>query len=172
MLLVGLVVFALLGLACPRNASHSPKMEVYKVYGVMVDYNLSLAEMIKAGQYELINDDITGENFPIRGTGQQEVELMLVHLNRIVTTREVLEYLNSQGLEPAKIEHLLAFGAVYPDAQREFPIVALGSSFVADGGSRYYPYLRSDGHERRLNLSWDDADDHWGGSCRFLALRK
>ncbi|OGY41391.1 MAG: hypothetical protein A2Y82_00180 [Candidatus Buchananbacteria bacterium RBG_13_36_9] len=148
------------------------KQKVSEIYKVVFDYGLSLAEMIKLGNYGWFNDDITAKNFPLQGTGKQESELLLVHLNRDVTTKEVLEYLNSQGLEPAKIEHLLAFGTTYPEVQREFPIVALGSSFVGDSGSRRCPYLSCSVGLRELRLPWVVDDNPWHGSCRFVAVRK
>ena len=146
--------------------------KVDETYKVIVDYGLSLAEMVKAGKYDWFNDDITDKRFEVQGDGQHEVELVLVHLNRNATTKEVLEYLHNQGLEPAKIEHLLAFGATYPELQKQFPIIALGSSFVDVSGDRFYPYLSCNDDERKLDLDWDDDDSCWVDACRFLAFRK
>jgi len=143
-----------------------------EIYKVVVDYSATLAEMIKAGKYDWFNDDITDKHFPIQGTGKNEVELVLVHLNRNATTKEVLEHLNGQGLEPAKIEHLLAFGSTYPELQRQFPIIALGSVWVDSHGYRYYPSLYSFDSKRRLSLYWRGDGGHWGDACRFLAVRK
>jgi hypothetical protein len=57
---------------------------------------------------------------------------------------------------------------MYPEEQRKFPVVALGS--VAEvRGERNVPDLYRRGAERDLNLSWLDGD--WIGSCRFLAVR-
>ncbi|HDQ22661.1 MAG TPA: hypothetical protein ENN28_01655 [Candidatus Uhrbacteria bacterium] len=145
---------------------------VRTIFKVTVDYGMSLAEMIQAGQYDWFNDNITDKRFELKGAGQHEVNLVLVHLDRVATTKEVHEYLKEQGLEPAKIEHLLAFGTTYPEVQREFPVVALGSSFVDGHGDRLYPCLAGYGGGRRLNLGLHDDDGHWDGSCRFLAFRK
>ena len=73
------------------------------------------------------------------------------------------------GYEPAKIEHLLAFGEEYSEEQRKFPVIGLGS-VAGVGGDRGVPYLSRSGSERSLDLSWFDGD--WGGGCRFLAVRK
>ena len=64
-----------------------------KIYKVVVDYSKSLIEMIKAGEYCWVNDDLTTKRFELQGAGQHEVELVLVHLNRDATTKEVQEYL-------------------------------------------------------------------------------
>ncbi|MBN1325965.1 hypothetical protein JW977_03215 [Candidatus Falkowbacteria bacterium] len=143
-------------------------------YKVVVDYGKTLTEMIRAGKYDYVNDDISDKHFPIQGSGQHEAELVLVHLNKDATTKEVMANLDGMGLKPAKIEHQLALGASRPELQKEFPIVALGSVWVDDNGSRSYPCLRCDGDVRGLDLywDWDDDDSRWSGHCRFLALRK
>ncbi|MCX6743687.1 MAG: hypothetical protein NT116_05665 [Candidatus Parcubacteria bacterium] len=143
-----------------------------KIYKVVVDYSKTLAEMIKAGNYSWFNDDITEKYFPLQGAGQHEVEMELVHLNRNATTKEVLEHLNGLGLESAKIEHLLAFGVAYPDVQKEFPVIALGSVWVLSSGLRSSPCLFSSNGQRRLSLSWHKDGTPWGEACRFLAVRK
>jgi len=146
------------------------KQKVRETYKVVVDYGKSLAEMILLGNYGWFNDDINSKNFPLQGTGAQESELVLVHLNQSATSKEVLESLDSQGLAPAQFVHLLAFGAAYPELQRQFPIIALGSSFVDGHGDRGYPYLYCHGSRRRLCLYWG-GDGH-RGLCRFLAVGK
>ena len=143
-----------------------------KIYKVVVDYSKSLAETIKAGKYGWVDDYITTKGFELQGAGQHEVELVLVDLDRDAITTEVREYMKEQGLEPAKIEHLLAFGATNPELQRQFPIVALGSSFVRGNGYRRCPTLGSDDGKRELSLYWDDNDDRWDDDCRFLAVGK
>ncbi len=115
---------------------------------------------------------ITEKHFPLQGVGQREVVLELVHPNKEATTKEVLEQLNSLGMEPAKIEHLLAFGAAYRHVQKKFPVIALGSVWVYDFGHRYCPYLDFHDSRRELNLGWSDDIDHWNDDCRFLAVRK
>ena len=139
-------------------------------YPVTVDYSKTLAEMISAGHYNGGNDEITAENFPFDGEGTVEVEVQLVHLNRVASTDEVLAHLEVNGLRPATLAELLAFGAANPDVQREFSVVALGSSWVSRLGARNVPYLYRRGAKR--NLSLYGHGDQWNEICRFLAVRK
>ncbi|MBN1325810.1 hypothetical protein JW977_02410 [Candidatus Falkowbacteria bacterium] len=176
----------------------SGRQKVSDTYKVVVDYSKSLTEMIQLGNYGYVNDDITDRHFPIQGSGQHEAELVLVHLNKDATTKEVLvqgsgQYeaelvlvhlnkdattkevlanLDEMGLKPAKIEHQLALGALRPELQKEFPIVALGSVWVDGRGDRHYPYLDFNDDKRKLRLDWDARGSHWYDYCRFLALRK
>jgi len=100
-----------------------------------------MEEMIAAGQYDSYNRDINSENFPIKESGSLEVNLEFVHLGRNATTDEVEAELDKHGLRPATLAELLAFGAKYPDVQREFPVIASGSVWRGRGGGRDVPCL-------------------------------
>lgn len=139
-------------------------------YSVTIDYAKSLEQMKSDGQYDWSNDDINGENFPITGEGTVEVNLELVHFNRVFDTAVVEAELDKMGFRPVTIEELLAFGATYPEVQREFPVVAFGSSWVDPRGRRCVPFLYRGGSARVLRLYW--CDGAWPEDCRFLAVRK
>ena len=148
-----------------------------KILKVVVDFRQSLTEMIKSGNYDWIDDDINDENFTLQGVGQHEVDLVLVHLQRNATIKEVREHLNAQGLTPARIEHLLAFGAKYPEIQKEFRIVAINSVWIHEFGQSLhfvyhnYPHLSFSGGKRYLICLSYDRDNNFDGSS-FLAIRK
>lgn len=135
-----------------------------------------LAELIAAGNYDCPNSDITPENFPLESDGADGGEPVLVHLDRTATTDEVLAELDRRGLKPARIEHLLRYGADHPEEQRQYPIVCLGSSLCLPRclprGRRRFPFLGEGDGVRELNLSWSGPVHHWRGVFRFLALRK
>jgi len=108
---------------------------------IVVDYRMSLHEMIEAGGYDYVNDDINAERFPISGTGTMSLDLELVHIGRSISSDAAEKELEKRGLRPATIAELLAFGAAHPEVQRSLPIVALGS-VCGVGGYRSVPYLR------------------------------
>jgi hypothetical protein len=134
-------------------------------YPVSIDYRASLAAMIKAGRYDRVNSDITEKHFPVT-PGDTDVVIELVHLNRDIFARDAFAELDRSGFRPATLPELLAFGAKYPEKQREFPIVALGSVWWCCIGDRYVPYVC----ERNLNLNWFDR--WWSARCRWAAVRK
>ena len=137
---------------------------------LIMDCTRSLKEMIKAGRYNWTNSDIKDKNFPITEKGVFNTEAVLVHYNKVMKTEDILRDMESKGLVQGKIEHLLAVGEKYPNLQRDFPIVALGSSWQDPVGDRVVPYLRGYGGRRYLYLNWIGVD--WDESYRFLALRK
>ncbi|MFH1611493.1 MAG: hypothetical protein ABIA83_02745 [Patescibacteria group bacterium] len=139
-------------------------------YTVLVDYRKTIEQMVSAGRYDWSDGNINSVNFPVNGTGVATITPELVHLNKKASSEEALAHKEANGLRPATIEELLAFGATYPDVQREFPVVALGSSWVDRDGHRRAPYLDGDGSERELSLDWYGSG--WFEGCRFLAVRK
>ncbi len=141
-----------------------------EVYLVTVPADRTLAQMIEAGKYDWVAEEITPESFPDVGpTG--EYELVLVHIKRVVSTEEAVDEIKKLGLEPAYIGMLLAFGEKYPEVQRKFLVVGLDSSCVDAFGCRYSPCLDVRGRGRSLRLGWVGLG--WDGHyCRFLAYRK
>lgn len=141
-----------------------------QVFLFTVNYDLTVGEAVELGEYDGVNSDITQENFPTEKKGQATVEIALVHFGRDISTKGVLEEFDKRGLRPADDRVLLAFGAKYPEVQREFLVVSLGSFLEDSDGCRFYPYLYRDGLERRLYLDWDGLG--WCAFCRFVAVRK
>jgi hypothetical protein len=138
-------------------------------YPMTVDYRQSLQAMIQAGRYDWVNSDITEKHFPIT-PGPKDVSIELVHFDRVMSSDDVLSELDRRGLRPATLPELLAFGAKYPEKQREFPIVALASVWRSWVGSRHVPCLWSDADGRYLGLGWLVC--RWGAHYRFAAVRK
>ena len=140
-------------------------------YPVTVDYSETLEQMIAAGRYHTRNNDIAAEHFPpVQGTGKVEVELHLIHLGHDASTDTVLAELDRRGLRPATLPELLALGVKYPNLQKEYPVVALGSVWRALYGRRHVAYLGSWNVERFLSLCW--LVHGWRSFYRFAAVSK
>jgi hypothetical protein len=138
-------------------------------FSVTVDFREPLEKVVAVGQYDYRDDNITAENFPVTGNGQVECEVIFVHFDRDIKSEAAITELEQMGLQPAKIEHLLALGAKHPDLQREFPIICLGSSWVDSDGYRRVPYLALWSAKRNLYLYWFEGG--WLRHCRFAAVR-
>lgn len=140
-----------------------------QVYPVVIDFSQDIVQMIEAGHYNWKNDSINAANFPIVGEGKVTSQLVLVHFDRNISSEDAVKEMAQMGLEPAKTEHLLAYGAQH--WQRDpLLVVALGSVWVDPGGRRYVPYLYGDVGRRGLDLRWWGAD--WSAHWFFLAVRK
>lgn len=139
-------------------------------YPVEIDYTDTFEQRLAAGRYDWKNSDITEKHFPVKGEGKVKLDLELAHYAKSMSTEAVLAAIDAQGYRPATIEELLAFGAKYPELQREFPIIALGSVWRDLNGRRDVAFLCGGGHERYLGLGRVEGD--WGGHCRFLVVRK
>lgn len=140
------------------------------VFSVTVNYNQTVEDMVKAGEYDWKNQDINSRNFPIIRRGTSEFEIHLVHFGKTMSSEDVLRELDKMGLRSAEFPELLRLGATHPDLQRQFLIVALGSVFRGPYGYRYVPVLWTSSGRRELDLGWFRSA--WGGGYRFAAVRK
>ncbi len=140
------------------------------LFALSINYTRSVEDGIKAGKYDWANSDITPGHFPSEESGTKEVSVELIHFGKDKTTDEVLSELDKTGMRPTTLKELLALGEKYPDLQREFPIIALGSVWQNPGGDRSCAYLGGSDSDRGLDLGW--LGSRWGGRCRFAAVRK
>jgi len=145
--------------------------EKHTILQVTVNRDRSIADGVAAGKYNFSNTDITDANFPHTGAGTESSEIVLVHFDALMSTDNVLKELKKRNLRPADIQELLAIGEQFPEQQREFPIIALGSIEQCLDGNRVVPFLCSDDSKRELYLGWVGVVD-WSEICRFAAVRK
>jgi len=139
-----------------------------------VDYDQSLHQMIAAGHYDWINSDITSERFAVVGEGIVQFEWKIFHFDCDMLSEKAVGAIQSADVtnpwKPARIEHLLAFGAKHLEEQRRYPILALGSVALVHGVP-YVPCLSPEVCARRhLSLPWRHSG--WNRCCRFLAARE
>ncbi len=143
-----------------------------QAFKVLVDCTKSLAEMVSAGKYNWVNNDITQDHFPISGQDQKEVEVILFHFNRAISSEDAISEMGKVGFRPATIEELLALGVSQPELQKQFPIVALGSVWQHPSGHHYVPFLGWAVVGRSLDLFWFDYGWCKNLGYRFVVLRK
>ncbi len=140
-------------------------------YRFKIDYGLTVVQMVALGNYGWANPDITTENFPHDSRlGEVEVTAEVIHFGKCMSTDAVLAELDSRRLRPATMAELLAFGAAFPEEQRNFPIVALGSVWTNPDGRRVVGGLGMEGSRRDLDFYCVGGD--WNGNYRFLAVCK
>lgn len=117
----------------------------------------------------LFTDDKEWRYYDNQPRNSNKKECLLFQVNEKLSTKEIIEKMKAEGLEPASFQELLAFTDKYPDERKKYPIVALGSVCRYDG-RLYSPYVGWCDDERLLNFGWLDND--WNDSYRFLAVRK
>lgn len=141
-----------------------------ETFPLLVNYDLPLEEAINAGKYQGVHGAITRENFPSARHGQAHMEIILVRYEQRMESESVLKELDKEGLRPAELPEFLAFGAEYPDVQRKFSVVGLGSVWKDRKGYRNVPCLYEASEGRYLDLHW--WNDGWYSYSRFAAIRK
>lgn len=136
-------------------------------FDLAVDYSISLEQMVALGRFDWTNEKII-ENFEKSGTGNVTLSAKIFRINCRLSTEGVVVEMGKEGLRPATLMEIIAFGVNYPEVQRCFSIMALGS-YCKISGYCYVPYLCELYGERNLNLSCSDGG--WNEGCHFLAIR-
>jgi len=139
-------------------------------YQVVIDYSQTIDKLIEAGKCSCRSENITADNFPITGEGRVIAQLVLIHFNRNISSENAIKEMVRMGLEPAKIEHLLAYSTQHWRQQDPRLIVALGSSWAYRRGFHSVPSLENYRGHPYIGLQGFVND--WLRDCRFLALRR
>lgn len=153
----------------PTMFQYQPEIASDCSYPVTVNYGLTLEQMIAAGRYDWANGEIDKAGFVINGHGDLAVNLELAYPGRNILSDGFIANLDPEIHRVATAEEGLAFGAKYPEIQRQYPIVILGSVGQIEGEGYVLGLYCSD-TERDLHLYWYGHD--WGILCRFLVVRK
>jgi len=144
---------------------------VKPAYSITVNYDLTIEQMVVAGNYDSVSTSITQEHFPIQGEGRQEKEVTLFHFNRWIFSEEVIREMSKLGYQPAEPEDIFAFGIQHRNIQRQFPVLALGSPWQHSHHRKgYVVRLEGDHTIRSLNLRLFNlkSSPHY----RFAAVHK
>lgn len=139
-------------------------------YSIVVDYSRSLEDMIKAGNYDAVDNDINEDHFPIKSgkSDKKMYSIALFNFNQGIMSDDVLAEMMKKNYRPVLIEELLAFGENYPELLKQFPIAGLGSIWYSFSnlGAYRFPYLTY----YSLRLAWQHF--YWQTNCRFAAIRE
>ncbi len=138
----------------------------------------SLSQMIKAGDFDKVENEINEQNFLIQEEEEHEVKVAVLQSPCNGDTCDILEFFDSIGVSPARIEHLLTFWSshkeAFLDAQGNHLLVALSKSAISSHSSKQVlsPVISFGENKCKLIHSWDDKNSTWlGGTC-FLVILK
>lgn len=154
---------------------------ISKVFRFKVDYEQSPEQMIAAGRYGDVSNNIA-KRFPIHGKGVVEFEARYFFCNgHGACWEKVAEDIEQKDTTnpwmPAKFEHVLSHGKTFPEEQRKFGIVGLGTKITGSLDFQV-PLLYGDDFDRGLSvISGIETDDtSWWSKANvelyFLAVRK
>ncbi len=139
-------------------------------FKIKVDGTKSFQELINKAKFDWVNSDVNEKNFPIKIKTNRKVIVKLFHFNRYVLSQNIIREIKKSGYRLAFIEELIAFAISYPNLQKSFPIVALGSEWKQNKNKVVVPeiYWHGPGH----SLSICGRDGGWEGFWRFVAIKE
>ena len=72
-----------------RSNSQAVNSASPSTYSLVVPYKgkTTISELVAAGRYDWVNENITDENFPQEKDGEEEIGAELIHLKRVVSKK-------------------------------------------------------------------------------------
>lgn len=136
-----------------------------------LDYSLNFEAMIAKGNYDQIDPRFISSYRESLGYGTVSFEPKLFDFNeRVVRHNEMLEEIKRQGYFPAKIEHLLSYGAAFPKKQEKRPILAPTPFRFSSHG--FFPFLGAYPPKQSRFVNLIGLLDGWEGATWFLGVRE
>jgi len=154
-----------------QSVKRSPNSAAGKL-PLTTDYSKSLYEMIEAGKYDIKNNSIISKNFPIP---ENFLNLYVIAICKLFyfyenyNSEEMKAEIKKSGYQVANLFEILAFGKIYPNLQRTFPIIGLGTIWRDPSSSLYVPGLTNKQSRRCLDLF--TLKGIWPSNCRFLGVK-
>ncbi len=144
---------------------------VKEKFTVVADYSRSLEDLIVAGSYDYVNPEIAKVSFqPFEGERGRKKKFFKLYyfFGEDLQFDDAIGEMKKDGSRPAIHQELLVLGETYPEIQRQFPIIALGTICFNCDGYRCVVELWGDSEKRGLDLVWYDGD--WRGHYYFLGV--
>ncbi len=134
---------------------------------MIVYYGAKVEDLVRMGNYDYANPNITSGSFPSKRRGMQEIEVELVNRGDAQRIEQALRLLDQMGFRPAELRELLVLGVAdprFPD--RAFAVVALDVPWESRPIAERIPGIYMHGSKRILNLGT------WGGDILLAAVKK
>jgi len=129
----------------------------------------TIRQLLKSGNYDWQNTDVSDKHFPQRRTGNRKIMMRLINFKRVIGTDSVLKKFKKLNLRPANPAELLTLGAAHPWLQHRYPIIALGQKWPLPNGDELVVCLAWHSMLRRVHLLCQFRRD-WPTHCRFAAV--
>lgn len=128
----------------------------------------SLAQMLALGQYDVVQADITAENFQIQGVKESVVPHLYYATGK---SQGVVQELADAGLRTATFVELLLFAVHHPEEHRKGMIVAIDDRQVHMlRGNRVVPILHTQNGHGGKWLSLERWDCFWDTDYRMAVV--
>lgn len=129
----------------------------------------STEELVAAGGYGYAHSCVTSEVFPVRASAAAPREVVLLEFDGDVSADVAIAAAARLGFDRPVYEDALVFGAAWPDAQREAPIVFLHDPWLGYFGRLDVLCLWANAGRRELGL--EGFETTWRTGYRFAFVR-
>jgi hypothetical protein len=134
-------------------------------YRITIGDTRTTEDLVAAGHYGYAHSCMTSDVFPVRPARRGEREIVLLAFDREMTAADAIGEATRRGLTRPVYEDALYFGATYPEAQREGPIVFLHEPWFGYFGRWDVICLWTNAGRREIGL--EGFEDRWRPGYRF-----
>lgn len=92
---------------------------------ITLDYSIPFDSLVAAGSYSFVG--VNAGDFPSAGSGTVEIETLSFCTSHFKSEEEILQRMDRVGYRMAKVEELLAFGAVYKTSQPGYVLMVIAT---------------------------------------------
>ncbi len=147
------------------------KPEIIPVGAVRVPLTATL-ELMAAGKYDFVSGGFersVGMLPRVALGGEGDLEVKAIGFGSIASTSQALQALSTMKLRPLNIRELLAVGVHFPDLQKMFLMVALGTRFSTSICERFaFLWGSSSSGSSSRYLCLNATEFKWPSYARFL----
>jgi hypothetical protein len=107
-------------------------------------------------------------NMPYAVPKAEMLDVMILDFGRVITDDEALCEMDNLGVCPLVYEHLIQYGIVYPEHQKQKALIGLGTRYTLDG-KLCAPSLKTF-FENERHLDATECGGYWDVRWRFLVV--
>jgi hypothetical protein len=164
------MVLFLVVLLAPFSATSKKPVPVSVPQPLKVKIKCNLREAIELGGYEVVSGYALPAYFPTPMLCKDGAEVSIRLFQYDPDFDDWMARLMiKEGYRPATLREILAIGISHPELQRQFHIVALGSSILGPDGAPIVPFIGESGKRRSLNFA--SYSKKWDSKWRFAAIQ-
>jgi len=116
----------------------------------------TIGDLIRLGDYDKSHSMVSEEWFSVQDyTGNEGAKLCLASVYGPTCFQDAFSLFYGMNIPGAGVKEMLAFGAEFPDMQRDYDIVAIGAPSVCFGTvvHDFFPMLKGGSNHRHLTVA-------------------
>ena len=118
----------------------------------LLDPSVGWKKVIRSRGFRSVCMGITEKCFPLPKRTVDWVDIHLKYYDFSKSVEEILDELQSAGLQPVDLLQFISLDAAYPHLRKDCPLVAIGCKWVNPKEKTFFPYITEKGGDAFFDL--------------------